>query len=625
MYRRLSVSQTATTSMVHLNDTIEEPTSSFKRSYSVTANGTLNFLSPVEMGRQELYENLPFQAVFGLQKKSKRISMAFSSYAAELDVLQYEKNAGKELTESDKVIRKSVANLALLDGLDAKQDVVTTPLIIAVFVAALAQFSVGYNIGVMNAPANVVFVGHSSLTWSIAVASFAVGAPFGCMLAGSLAETRGRRGALLVNTWLFFLGGIIQTCSLNMFSIIIARAVIGFASGFSTVLVPIYLGELAPPTLRGMLGTLTQFALVIGILVSDLMAFPFASVTGWRILFALTPLTSVIQLMCFSHVFESPRWLLNQDVDSKKARIIIKKLRGLKYDADIETEVCHYINASKATDCLENDKTKKNGVYDMFADLKVRRLVISCLVLQVSQQLCGINAVFYYSNMFFEGVVSNPLVATLMMGAINVVGTYIALLLMDSCGRRTLLLWSSGVMFICCIVMVFSLLGYLPSWVALCAIGLYVTFFEIGLGPVPWLIVAEMFDAKYVTTAMSVSSQLNWVCNFIISITFPMMNEYLQAYSFAPFAVVLALCFAFTLFWLPETQGTTPQELQDQLTRKHSQTTYHNMDVVQSSVYSPINQEWKEAMEQIRESEEADMVEGGYNYGCETIVESVIS
>ena len=91
------------------------------------------------------------------------------------------------------------------------------------------------------------------------------------------------------------------------------------------------------------------------------------------------------------------------------------------------------------------------------------------------------------------------------------------------------------------------------------------------------------------------------------------MNEYLQAYSFAPFAVVLALCFAFTLFWLPETQGTTPEELQDQLTRKHSQTTYHNMDVVQSSVYSPINQEWKEAMEQIRKSEEADMVEGRYS------------
>ena len=121
-----------------------------------------------------------------------------------------------------------------------------------------------------------------------------------------------------------------------MIFITVARFIIGFASGFSSVLVPIYLGELAPPTLRGTLGTLTQFCLVTGIFVSDLLAFPFATEKGWRILFSVTAVASVIQILCFPFLIESPRWLLGRDRASRPARHIIKKLRGLRYDHEIE-------------------------------------------------------------------------------------------------------------------------------------------------------------------------------------------------------------------------------------------------------------------------------------------------
>lgn len=94
----------------------------------------------------------------------------------------------------------------------------------------------------MNAPEKVVFPGHSTGAWSLAVAAFAVGGPFGAVFGGKMADSRGRRGALLICTWTFLAGGVLQTMALDMFTIIIARFIIGFASGFSSVLVPIYLG-----------------------------------------------------------------------------------------------------------------------------------------------------------------------------------------------------------------------------------------------------------------------------------------------------------------------------------------------------------------------------------------------
>lgn len=139
----------------------------------------------------------------------------------------------------------------------------------------------------------------------------------------------------------------------------------------------------------------------------------------------------------------------------------------------------------------------------------------------------------------------------------------------------------------------------------------YLTSLHAGLGPIPWLIVAEMFNAKYVTTAMSLSCMVNWGCNFVVGLVFPFMNEYLGPYSFAPFAFVILLAFIFALFWLPETQGLTPEELHDALVKKNSSTyTSISVDMTQSN---PLDLEWRRAMEQIRKDEEDAMKSGQYS------------
>jgi SP family facilitated glucose transporter-like MFS transporter 3 len=603
------------------------------KSYTVNADGSMSYQTALQMSRHELYESIPFTAVFGLQKRERSLSMAVSSYAADLDVIEADQQSFAKsqthLSSYELAARHSQASLMLLEELELDNVMVTTPLIFAVMVAAMGQFLVGYNIGVMNAPSTVVFPDHSTAEWSLAVAAFCFGGPFGANYAGMLAESRGRRGALLICTWTFLLGGIFQTASVNMYCIIASRFIIGLASGMSTVIVPIYLGELAPPTLRGTLGTLTQFALVVGILISDCFAFAFATHDKWRILFAVTGIVALLQLLCAPWLLESPRWLLSKKPDSKKARYIIKKLRGLRYDHEVSTEVDHFIGAMDSQDVKDGGGHKTMGFADMIADKNIRVLVVSCFVLQGVQQLCGINAVFYYSTSFFEGVIPNPLIGTTLVGGVNVIATYAALLLMDSSGRRTLLLWSMAGMLISCFVIMASLLEYFSNITALVAVNFYVIFFEIGLGPIPWLIVAEMFDAKYVATAMSTSSQINWFFNFVVGLVFPYLNEYLGPYSFAPFATVLLFGFIFTAIWLPETQGTTPQELQAKLIKKNESVVYHNMSFVGDRVggddgqQGTLGDEWRIAMDQVRKEEEDAMYSGNFNYGFKPIYKKI--
>lgn len=206
---------------------------------------------------------------------------------------------------------------------------------------------------------------------------------------------------------------------------------------------------------------------------------------------------------------------------------------------------------------------------------------------------------------------------TTIVGAVNVLATYAVLFLMDRCGRRTLIVWSSAGMLASCVVIVLTLLGYFQNMVALLAVNAYVIFFEFGLGPIPWLIVAEMFNGKYVAVAMSLSSQLNWFCNFVVGLVFPYMNQYLGPYSFGPFAMVLLVILVFAITILPETQGKTPEELAKEMSRSLSQAVVYQSNAETSS--TQIDQEWRKAMEQLQQEEEAERQKGTYDYGFQPI------
>jgi SP family facilitated glucose transporter-like MFS transporter 3 len=443
----------------------------------------------------------------------------------------------------------------------------TFHLLMAVCIAIISQFLVGFNTSVLNAPEAVVFPGHSTLSWSLAVSAFAIGGPVGSIAGGFMANIYGRKGTMMINTWIFLLGGIIMTIARNVGWLVVARFVIGCSSGIAMVVVPVYLGEIAPPTLRGTLGTCTQFAIVIGILFSNVIAFPLATPGGWRYMFAIGPFLSLVQLLSSPYLVESPRWLLSKDEHSTQARLEIKKLRAFRGTAEVEQEVQNYLYASKQHKTARSSAHSSGAMLDLMRAKDIRILVVSSVVLQIAQQLSGINAVFYYSTTFFQGVIDNPLQGTTLIGVVNLLATILALKLMDNTERRTLLLWSAGGMILAMVLINLALLNIINRGLALGALLLFVTAFAIGLGPIPWLIVAELFDSKYVATAMSLACIVNWSCNFIVGLSFPFCTKYLGAYSFSPFCVVLILSLLFIYFYLPETHGKTVEEVYREITK----------------------------------------------------------
>lgn len=299
-----------------------------------------------------------------------------------------------------------------------------------------------------------------------------------------------------MNAVIFLLGGGLMTVAWNCPMLIISRLIVGFSSGLSSVVVPVYLGEIAPPSLRGTLGTCTQFALVIGILASDILAFSLATPTRYMWLFAVTPLLATAQLALSSFILESPRWLLCVDRRSEAARECIRKLRGYQDEADVQAEIDNFLCASDKHRTNRYSAHSGGAVWDLLHVRELRSLVVAAVVLQMAQQLCGINAVFYYSNAIFTGMIRSPLVGTTIVAAVNVVATYVALQVMDTTPRRSLLLISAGGMLLSAAVIMASLLGLVYAPIAVWAVLSFVAFFELGLGPIPWLIVAEMFDAK---------------------------------------------------------------------------------------------------------------------------------
>lgn len=543
-------------------------------------------------GDRELYTEIPFTAIHGMQTRAHH----HEDECAIFDTLSETLSDACDGREQGRIAPSKEPSKE-----PRSRRRVTLQFCIATVSAATLQFLVGYNIAILNTPEKYVFPGHKTGAWSFAVAALSLGAPIGAIFGGRLSAGKGRRFTLFWNSVIFLGGEILQAFAPSLLVLTVARFIIGIASGIATVLVPIYLGELAPPHLRGTLGTINQFAFVTGILAADLLSFRYATEHGWRHLFLMPVFVSVIQLAMMPFVVESPVWLIQQDPeDTTLARQALQNLRGPDtIDDTIDREFSIYVRAAKRYGGGEQE-TQRDIMMEMMVSRPMERYMFFCIfALHTAQQMCGISAVFYYSTSLFENIVDDPLVGTTLIGTVNVIFTYVALLLMDSCRRKSLILWSIGVsddvvllgtprvksynptqsdscccsslllywcyfyqgMFLACSTLVLAQMGIFGTGVALVAVNFYVAFYEIGMGPIPWLVIAEMFEAKYVTVIMSIISQWSWFVNFFVGLVFPTMHKLLGEYTFVPFALGLIVSFFFTWIALPETHGKTPAQV----------------------------------------------------------------
>ncbi|XP_051999579.1 solute carrier family 2, facilitated glucose transporter member 3-like isoform X2 [Xyrauchen texanus] len=480
---------------------------------------------------------------------------------------------------------------------------VTCCLIFCVSTAVIGSLQFGYNTGVINAPdkkikdffrnVSLVRTGepmHASTVttvWSIAVAIFSVGGMIGSLCVGALVNKLGRRKSMLLSNILALIGGGLMGLS-NMCSsyemMILGRLVIGVFCGLCTGLTPMYVGEIAPTALRGAFGTLHQLGVVIGILVAQI--FGLESLLGsedlWPLLLALTVLPAVLQSVMVFFCPESPRYLLINLNQEKEARQVLMRLRG---HSDVEDDI-----REMKEEAMKMAMEKKVSIPELFRNPAYRQPIIVSIILQLSQQLSGINAVFYYSTEIFRTAgITGPVFVTIGAGAVNTVFTVVSLFLVERAGRRTLHMIGLAGMAACALLMTISLklvntvgpalengTGLLQnstavitseggtsaiSILAIAAVFGFVASFEMGPGPIPWFIVAELFAQGPRPAAIAVAGCSNWTANFLVGLLFPLLLKLCGPYVFIIFFIFLILFFVFTYFRVPETKGRTFEDI----------------------------------------------------------------
>ncbi|XP_077598621.1 solute carrier family 2, facilitated glucose transporter member 4-like [Stigmatopora nigra] len=452
---------------------------------------------------------------------------------------------------------------------------VTRSLALSVFTAVLGSLEFGYNVGVMNAPQEIIqrdynatwahrygrAIPPGTLTslWSLSVAIFSIGGMLSSFCVAFVSERLGRRKAMLVNNLLAFLGGsLMGLCKLcrSFEMMILGRFVIGAYCGLASGLTPMYVGEIAPTGLRGALGTLHQMAIVTGILLAQVLGLEglLGGPELWPVLLGLTVVPAVLQMALLPFCPESPRFLYIVRGEERRAKRGLKRLTG-RLDVD---ELLEEMKEEKR----RMDTEPKVSIPELFRSPLHRQPALVSILLQLSQQLSGINAIFYYStSIFTKAGVQSPVYATIAAGVVNCAFTVVSLFLVERAGRRTLHMLGLGGMCVCAVVMTLalSLVDAAPaaSYVAVLAVLGFVAFFELGPGPIPWFLVAELFPQGPRPAAVAVAGCSNWTANFVVGMCFQYIADLCGPYVFLIFAALLLFFLVYTFLRVPETRGKT--------------------------------------------------------------------
>jgi SP family galactose:H+ symporter-like MFS transporter len=315
---------------------------------------------------------------------------------------------------------------------------------------------------------------------------------------------------------------------------------------------------LSLPRIRGSLVSFNQLFITIGIVISYLVDYALTPINGWRYMLGLAVIPAVILLIAMTFMPNSPRWLAsNGKIDNARTTLI--KVR--KKD-NVNDEL---------NDILSSLNKQKGGWKELFNPL-IKPAMIVGVSLAIFQQVTGINTVIYYAPTIFEfaGFQSSAaaIFATMIVGLVNVGFTVVAIYLLDRLGRRKLLL--IGLAGMSGMLIMLGIVFFLPSLLnqlgTLAAFGLmaYVAFFAIGLGPVFWLLISEIYPLKVRGLAMSVVTEANWGSNFIIALTFLTLIQVLgRSGTFWLYAVVGIAALIFTYAYVPETKGRTLEDIEE--------------------------------------------------------------
>ncbi len=418
-------------------------------------------------------------------------------------------------------------------------------------VAALGGLLFGYDTGVISGA--ILFIakdfslGRTLTEFTVSVVL--AGCIGGSICAGYLADRIGRRASLLLAGAIFGAGAVGSALAPGIDSLLISRFVIGIGIGITSVVAPLYISEVSPAQIRGGLVSLYQFAITVGILAAFIVDYALAHAEAWRWMLGLAVVPSAILIGGMIFMPESPRYLFKVSRDQDARRELLR-IHGAS-EAEAEERVIRQAASAPAAG------------FDALREPTVRLALFIGIGLASLQQFTGINTVIYYGPHIFQlagvGSAQASILATALVGIVNVLATLIAIFLVDRVGRKPLLYWGCAGMFLALSTLAYvfaqpHVQGALVE-ITLTSLMLYVGCFAFSLGPIVWLLISEIFPLRARGLGMSISTLANWVANFLVSQFFLTMLARLGTpLTFSVYAALCLVTIVFVARMVPETK-----------------------------------------------------------------------
>jgi sugar porter (SP) family MFS transporter len=434
--------------------------------------------------------------------------------------------------------------------------------------AALGGLLFGYDTGVISGA--LIFIrtqfGLTTFQQELVVSVVLVGAAIGALSGGRLADIFGRRFMLLVTALIFVIGAIVCAAAPSLSVLVVGRLIVGLGIGLATSTVPIYISEVSPPATRGWQVSLFQLAITIGILAAYLVDYAFSGSSAWRWMLGLAFVPGAILGLGMIRMPESPRWLAEHG-QSDLARRVLARIRGTE---NVESEW------QEIQDTLAH--AEEHGRFSDLFGAAIRPALVIGIGLAIFQQVTGINTVIYYAPVIVQSAgiptASGAILATAGIGLVNVLMTIMAMWLIDHVGRRPLLLIGITGMIISLGVLGFVFrmpTGGALAWLAVVTLMVYVASFAISLGPIFWLLIAEIYPLRVRGIAEGTAAGMNWAFNFLVSLTFLTLVELLgPSLTFWVYALLGMASWLFSYYLVPETKGRTLEEIEHSFRHRHT-------------------------------------------------------
>lgn len=448
-------------------------------------------------------------------------------------------------------------------------------LILVSSIAALGGFLFGFDTGVINGT-QFYFSKYFELSpfmkgW--VVGSALLGCFAGALIAGPMSKKLGRKVSLIISAVLFTISawgsGLPSFLPESVELMVVFRLIGGLGIGIASMNAPMYIAELAPAKIRGRMVSIYQMAIVAGFFIVFLTTYYIGSGQGeeynlnqgWRVMFWSELVPCLLFLGLLFIVPKSPRWLvLKGRVD--EAREVLKKFHA---EDQVEEELHEITSSIRSEGSLPLSAILKKGILP---------IVIIGAVLSILQQFTGINAVLYYGADIFEKALGfgqeDVLGQQILLAGVNVLFTILAMATVDSWGRKPLIMIGAGGMMAGFLLLGVTLLTGNVGVLSLIGILVFIGSFAMSMGPIVWVILAEMFPNSIRSTAMSIAVAAQWAANYFVSQSFPIVAEsetnlgstWNGSLPYFIFTAFIAVILWFTWKYIPETKGQSLEKIE---------------------------------------------------------------